>query len=355
MALRLAVLGLAACLAASAEVELTVRQLVEFVSSSIRLDHPDGRVANYLKDVVLDERLDESTIRSLRDLGAGSRTYDALVRLRDASSKLPAPDAPEPEAEAPSLPAPPRAEQERIIEEVRQYALGYTKRLPDFICTQVTRRYGDPSGLEIWRQVDTITARVSYFEQREDYQVTLIDNRPVDLGMHEVGGSTSTGEFGTMLLELFEPKTDASFRWERWGKLRGRRSHVYAYRVMQNRSQLTISSDGSETVIVGYQGLVFVDEETLQVLRFTVDATEIPTSFPVQEARTVLDYDYADISGSQHLLPLKFNMRMRAGRLLTKNEVEFRMYRKFETESILRFDTPDPLPPEMTTEEPPSE
>lgn len=346
---------MAVCLAVAAAVELTVQQLVEFVGSSIRLNHEDRRVANYLQDVVLSEHLDEDTIRSLRALGAGPRTYEALLRLGETSSNLPAAEAPAAEPEAPSRTPPPREEQERVIEEVRQYALNYTRQLPDFICTQVTRRYGDPSGLEIWRQMDTITARVSYFEDREDYQVILIDNRPVEMGMREVGGATSTGEFGTMLRQLFEARTDTDFRWLRWGKLRGRLAHVYEYRVAQDRSRWTVSYEDSDSVIVGYRGLVYVDEATPQVLRITVTATEIPPSFPVQEAETTLDYDFVDISGRDYLLPLKFEMRMRSGKFLTKNEVEFRMYRKFETESVITFGTPDPLPPEMTTEESPSE
>lgn len=353
MRLRLVALGIAVCLTASAAVELTVQQLVEFVSSSIRLNHRDNRVANYLNDVVLSERLDDETIRALRDMGAGARTYEALVKLGERSAQLPAADSPALEAEEPVVPAPSRGEQDRIIEAVRQYARSYTEQLPDFICTQVTRRYGDPSGLEIWRQLDTITARVSYYQDREDYQVVLIDNRPVDMGMRELGGATSTGEFGTMLRQLFAESTDADFRWLRWGKLRGRPAHVYEYRVARDRSQWSISYEDREHVIVGYQGLVFVDEAASQVLRITVKATEIPPSFPVQDAETVLDYDFVDISGREYLLPLKFDMRMRSGKLLTKNEVEFRMYRKFEAESVITFGTPDPLPPEMTTEDEP--
>ena len=41
---------------------------------------------------------------------------------------------------------------------------------------------------------------------------------------------------------------------------------------------------------------------------------------------------------------------MRQGRYLTKNEVEFRLYRKFAAEASITFDTPDPLPDEKTQE-----
>jgi hypothetical protein len=355
MSLRLALLGLTFWVAALAQQRLTVKQLVQFITSSIELQHPDRQVAGYLKNVVLTERLDDRTIESLQGLGAGPKTIEALERLRDISQNLPAPAPVKPEQKLPVRPPPSPEEQKRILEEVREYALNYTKRLPDFICVQVTRRYADPSGLEFWRKLDTVTARVSYFEQKEDYKVILLNDRPVDLTMDDVGGSTSTGEFGTLLREIFEPETEATFRWSRWGRLRGRLTHVYEYRVRRDKSKWTITWERKLSVVPAYQGLVYVDHDSLQVLRVTLQALEIPPDFPIQEAGTVLDYDYVDIAGREYLLPLKFAMRMRQGRLLVKNDVEFRMYRKFGAEAVIKFETPEPLSEEMTTEQPPTQ
>jgi hypothetical protein len=53
------------------------------------------------------------------------------------------------------------------------------------------------------------------------------------------------------------------------------------------------------------------------------------------------------------MLPLKAVVRMRHDRYLTKNEIEFRLYRKFSAEAEIKFDTitPDPLPEDK--EQPP--
>jgi hypothetical protein len=45
-------------------------------------------------------------------------------------------------------------------------------------------------------------------------------------------------------------------------------------------------------------------------------------------------------------------VRMRDSKLLTKNDVEFRLYRKFTAESSITF-TPDALPDDQTKEQPP--
>jgi hypothetical protein len=331
---------------------VTVAQLEQFVRSSVELRHPDKSVAEYLKKLKLSERLEERTIIELQAAGAGPRTVEALRALEEASRKLPPAKAVKPVPEPAAIPPPSRAEQERILKEVQQYALNYVRRLPDFICTQVTRRYVDPTGLEFWQQQDTITARLTYFEQKEEYKLLLVNGVLTDRPYESLGGATSTGEFGSLMREIFEPETEAAFRWERWATLRGRRVHVFSYRVAQPRSKWRVSYERTQEITPAYQGLIYVDGDTLTVMRITLEAAEIPPAFPIQQASTVLDYDYTNIGGREYVLPLRAVVRMRKGKFLTKNEVEFRLYRKFEAEAIITFDTPEPLPEEKVTEQP---
>lgn len=337
----------------SAQMKLTVDQLTKFIESSIKLKHEDRRVAEYLKRVRLSESLDDRMVEVLQGLGAGPKTVDALRVLAAASKELPKATPLAEKPAPPPIPPPSSAEQKQVIENARLYALSYAKRLPDFICVQVTRRYIDPSGLEMWHKMDTVTERLSYFEQKEDYKVVLVNNQPVDISHDQLAGSTSSGEFGSMLKQIFEPASEAEFLWERWATLRGHRNHVYSYRVRKERSQYTIWFDKKMNVVPGYRGSIFVDAQTNAVTRILFEATEIPPTFPVQQARTQLDYDFIKIGESEHVLPLRAEVRMREGRNLTKNEVEFRMYRKFGADATIKFDTPDPLPEEATKETPP--
>ena len=354
MRLRLALLLFGVCLYLPAQSKLTIEQLTSFLRSAIELKQSDKEVANYLRRLNLAERLDDRGIEELQSLGIGPRTLEALRALRDASKDLPAPapvvKAPEPKP----LPPPSAAEQKRVLAQVREYAINYTNRLPDFMCTQVTRRFIDPSGLEFWRAQDVITTHLSYFEKKEDYKIILLNNHVVNVAYDSeaLGGAISSGEFGSMMRELFEPATEADFRWERWGKLRGRLAHVFAYRVAQPRSKWQVRYQRVHEVTPGYHGLVFADKETNAVLRITLEA-DLPADFPLQQAADVLDYDYAEISGQKYMLPLKAMVRMREGKLLARNDVEFRLYRKFAAEASITFDTPEPLPEEKTKEQPP--
>ena len=120
--MKLAALGLAVCLTAGAAMKLDVKELVQFITSSIDLGHRDGKVAKYLKNVTLTEMLDDRTIETLQGIGAGPKTVQALRRIRDESARLPQAAPPEPERKAPSRPPPSIEEQDRIIDEVRTYA-----------------------------------------------------------------------------------------------------------------------------------------------------------------------------------------------------------------------------------------
>src|SRR5262249_18965585 len=235
-----------------AQSKLTVDQLVAFIQSSLKLKHPDKQVAAYLSKLKLSERLDARTVEDLQGQGAGPATTEALRKLAEASPGLPAPQPRAAKAEAPTMPPPSIADQKAIIERAREYALNYSKNLPNFICTQVTRRYEDRTGQEFWVMDDTLTARVSYFEQKEKYELVMINNHAVDRSYNSVGGALSTGEFGSMLQQIFESKSQASFAWLRWGKLRGHLTHVYTYRVPQPTSDWHLQYERRDDIIVGY-------------------------------------------------------------------------------------------------------
>lgn len=349
------VLLMIVALAGMAQIKFNVDQLISFVKSSVRLKHPDAQVANYLKKVTLSEQLPAGKIEDLLASGMGPKTYDQLQTMVAATASLPPPKvttAPVEQPVAQLIPPPTEAEQRKLVEELREYALNYDKGLPDFLCTQVTRRFYDPSGLEYWVSADTITAKLSYFQHKEEKKVLFVGNQYKDIDWDKLGGASSTGEFGDMLREIFERETQASFQWERWGTLRKKRTHVIRYQVEQSHSRWAIVHEKTMTVRPAYTGLIYADASNGMIMRVTLEALNLPASFPIQVAKNQLDYDYTEISGNTFLLPLRAEMRMREGRLLIRNDIEFRNYRKFGADTSITFDTPEPLESELVNETP---
>ena len=367
MRYRLLAAVFAVCLVANGQT-MTLEKLVDFLKSSQQF-LKDGRMsdrelAKYLEKVRLTERLEDRDIEELQGtLALGPKTLEALHDLRDRTQTLAAAKPIVPEAKPVPIPPPDSEEQAAIISQARDYALNYSKQLPDFICTQVTRRYaaprpgtkyGGPAGSSpSWQALDTLTIKLSYFEQKEDYKLILVNNTITKQDYRTLGGATSTGDFGSMMKDIFEPGTEARFEWDHWGTLRGRRVMAFAYHVAQSRSQWHITYERSMDIVPAYRGLVYVDQKTHDIMRVTLAAEDLPATFPVKMAETILDYDFQDISGHTFLLPLKATTTMGADDYMTRNDAEFRIYRKYSAESAISFDsaeTPPPLPDDKTTE-----
>jgi hypothetical protein len=346
------------CLVAAAQT-LNLQELVSFVQSSEKLikegKQTDAELAKYLAKVKLSERLEDRVIEELQSQGIGAKTLQALQALRDRTKDLMAAKPIAPEVRPTPIPPPSSEEQAAIISDVREYALNYSKNLPDFICTQVTRRYAAPmpgtrwGGSSLsepsWQAQDVLQIRLSYFQQKEKYTVVLANNAIVNKDYEQMGGSKSFGEFGSMLREIFEPSTEARFEWDHWGTLRGKRVMAFSYHVLQSRSQYRlVVEDAKLSIITAYRGLVEVDPDIHVVMRVSTIAENIPADFPIRKADDVLDYDFQEISGHTFLLPLKSQVFMSGGEVLTKLDEEFRLYRKYSAEAEIKYDT-DPLPP----------
>ncbi len=339
---------------------MTVVQLRGFVKSSAEERLDDRSVADVLKKTKLTEKLTPEVFAELQSMGAGPRTLAALRDLAAASANLPEPSA------FPAKPAPPRLSvqgapdnetQARMVDAIRAYAINYTQSLPNFICTQITRRQIDQTGTgEHWQSVDKIQEQLSYFDHHETYKVVMVNGEMVQNKDHlKLGGAISEGEFGSIMAEIFAPETEAQFDWAKLGKWDGHVSNVFNYKVRQERSHYSIEHGPSKrTIVVGYHGLVYADRDSNAIVHITLEADDIPKDFPIQEVKTELTYGPATISGRQYFLPLKWDMHSRDGRILSWNSAEYALYRKFETSTTLTFDEPDPVPDAKTKEEPPA-
>jgi hypothetical protein len=330
----LAALALAAALAAQAA--RTADELVSYIKNAIAQKYKDADVAATLQGMKLSTRLDPKEVTELQHLGAGPKTVAALTRLAESSASI-APAAPKAAAVAAPAPAPP--DQKAMIEEVRTNSLNYTSALPNYICRQVTKRRVDPAGSGTWRDADTIVEQLSFFDQRESYKVVMVNNSMVtnNLQHDQLGGATSSGEFGSILRGIFAPESETEFSWERWGNLRGRVQEVFTFRT--GRPIYSIRhADSRRTISTAVHGQVFVDRETRMVMRIHLECEGIPEDFPIRSVTLDQDYDFADIGGQQFLVPLHSDVKSREARYESWNEVTFSGYRKFAADATITFD-----------------
>jgi hypothetical protein len=325
--------------------QMSVATLVDFIKSSVKQKNSDKETASYLAKVKLNEKLTPSIVEELQDVGAGPKTLAALEALVTQTANLAPPPvktvsvAP---ARAVGPPEPPAAEQKKVLEETREWALSYTKSLPDFLCLEVTNRSVDPhykpDGEGSWSPEDRLIEKLTFFDHKENYELFQHNETAVvGKAAETLGGSLSRGEWASLLGEIFEPSTKTEFRWLKWATVRGKLAHAFQYRVEQEFSQESISHGGQEKIIAGYHGIVYVQKGPNVVLRVTI-IPDIPADFPVQDINQVVDYDYQVIGTSEYLLPLKSQVTMRDGRMGSRNDIQWRSYRRYSADAVITFD-----------------
>lgn len=217
---------------------------------------------------------------------------------------------------------------------MRQRALEYTDQLPDFICTQVTRRYAALEGDPRWYARDSWEAELSYNQKNERYSQLRVNGKATSKPMESLGGAFSIGEFGSILRTLFLPETRAQFWKEGEENLRGIPAVVAGFKVEGERSNWTLSFKTSHSLKVPYQGKVWVDARNQQVLRISQHTLQLPPGFPIAYSETTTEYDYLLIPGvgrDQFLLPktADFILRERQPAVRSRSVIEFQNYRKF--------------------------
>ncbi len=259
--------------------------------------------------------------------------------LPDAPAKKPA-DAEAPKAAANAPPAIQSRPVDSVIEKAREAASTYTESLPNYFCQQMTARYQSDHPKTGWDALDVVTADVAYENGRESYKNIKIGNKAVNKSMEDIGGTRSTGEFSTILLDLLNPATNAIFRKSGTDTLGGRPAWVYKYEVPRERSHWRIEAP-SQLYYPAHGGSIWIDKETSRVLRIEQGTIDMPKLFPFDTVETVTDYAFISLAaGQKYLLPADAEVLscMRGTSNCSRNRLEFRNYRKFGAESSITFE-----------------
>jgi len=251
-----------------------------------------------------------------------------LVVLACVAAGQSAPDAP-----------PDPAAQDRLLEAMERYGQQYVSKLPNFLCVQVTRQFEAGLRSNRWRKGDILTSRLSFHDGEEQRTLELVNGKPADPAKRRWHTPLSTeGEFGILLSRVVDPASDASFTWSRWATLHGKRLAVFDFTVDRQHSTLTMRLSDLARGVLAYHGSVYVDPETGAVWRISDTAdSDIPPKLQMRAIGTEIDYAETTIGATAYLLPSTATVLVVTWTGRVRNEMEFRDYRKFEADSVIRF------------------
>jgi hypothetical protein len=340
---------------------MTVAEVVTFVKNQIKTKGDDRATGDYLRKIKLTQRLDDRTVEDLQGQGAGPRTTAALKALATESAGLPAAPPMAAALPPPPPPKPPSAkEQAEILDAMRDYAKNYTESLPNYVCIQTTRRKLEPTdalyskGYRGYSSLgDVIQETLTFYDHKESYKVESIDGKSVTNVTHEgLGGVRSSGEFGTMMRQIFDPDTGTEFAWENWHTLRGKRMYAFAYHIDKEHGYSMAEEETHRSYTSAYKGLVYWDGEAHAIPKITLDTVGIPADFPIHEVHIALDYDMIKVGDQAYMLPYHFQLTSRAEKVNSNSEADYRLYRKYGAEATLTFGDVDPVPEDKLKDEP---
>ncbi len=226
-----------------------------------------------------------------------------------------------------------------LIRKAANAALDFTETLPNYVCQEMMARFQSETTPASFQPIDVVGTEVIYENGKEDYRNITVNGKAVKKSMEETGGSWSTGEFGTVLIDLFSPATAAEFHFRRDSRAGSVLAKMYDFDVARENSHWSIHA-GSQMYVPAYSGAVWIDPKTSRVLRIEMQAKGMPGEFPLDHVESATDYEYIRLGDAQqYLLPVHAETLscQRSSNLCAKNIIDFRNYHKYTGESTIKF------------------
>lgn len=333
-----------ACLLFS-QAPVTKQEILDGLKAGTDRDSGQSELAAAIVERGIAFPVDEKTLEEFRQAGARSFLLDAIRRAGAKPAPVDRPrlrlpdDPPPPPTPAEELTPEARAEaiaKLPFLEQARYHALEYSDELPNFRVTQIVKRYFRGPQSKDWELRDTLELELFYSDkQGEKYKLVKLNGAPTKMSYDQLGGSTSTGEFGAIMGSLFSPRSKADFKETGKEVFNGRQTVLYDFVVKKVNSSSELTDRGSNrSVIAGYQGTVWIDVETRRVLRIELAHDNIQPGFPITLAESAIEYGWVTIAGERYLLPVQAEVLLGRDSLreYTRNVIEFRNYQKFDTD-----------------------
>ncbi len=224
-----------------------------------------------------------------------------------------------------------------LLVAVRDRLFDRERELPNYICDLTVERFRAGSRKNPkWRRRDRITGELLWVNRKEAYRGLKRNGKPLKAASPMATGMWTTGDYVSMLLNIFSPAARTVFRFAGNEVFDGRDARVYGFAVKQENSGWKLLF-GGEQVYPAFEGTVWIDDDTLDVLRAEFRAKDVPITYPEDVIEVAIDYALVPIGGSEHLLPVRSEalgcQRWESRCML--NKTAYTNYRMFTVESTV--------------------
>jgi len=240
-----------------------------------------------------------------------------------------------------------------LLSRIKRHLREELTHIPNYTCLETISRFrDDPKSLLRSRKgfaiLDTVRLEIVFAHGREWYGSPGARNLSVDNPVAFVGGGMiGTGAFAMALHNIVE---GGIFTYRGEETVDGRHAVKYDFRLPQLLKTLEIAVAGSVGT-VGEEGSIWIDAQSLDLIRAESRAAEIPPFLPVQEAGTNVNYARMRIGDSNTLLAQQADSSMHDGsNVASYNRIEFTHCRSYTATSTISFDSkPEPAAAAVST------
>ena len=236
---------------------------------------------------------------------------------------------------------------EPLIRRAADAAMEFTETLPSYVCTEMVTRSQSESTPANFQPIDVVSMEVLYTDGREDYRNIQINGKKTVKKIEETGGAWSTGEFGTVLVDLFSPATAADFPLP--PRFARRRHHGQDVRFRSGARRFALEHPRLFADL--QSGLCAVRCGSTRRRRACCASRwkprDCPGSFPLDHVESATDYQYIRLGDAkQYLLPVHAETLscQRGTTYCSRNVIDFRNYHKYTGESSITFGVPTGTP-----------
>lgn len=229
-----------------------------------------------------------------------------------------------------------------LVRRATDAAMDFTESLPNYVCRENIGRYQSETHTPNWQAMDIVGTDVIYENHKESYKNLTINGKAVKKSIEQLDGAWSTGEFGTILVNLFSPGVVTEFKFRKDSRSGGILAKMYEFNVDHANSSWQVHVAG-QSYSPPYKGAVWIDPQTARVLRIEMQAYGFPQDFPTDHVESATDYEYTRLGDAQqYLLPVHSEnlMCQRGTDNCSRNVMDFRNYRKYTGESTIKYGDP---------------
>jgi hypothetical protein len=234
-----------------------------------------------------------------------------------------------------------------VLERFCLWTLSLNDRLPNIVSEQKTSRFIEIRDKRYISQ-DTIAASVSYEKGIVRYSNLRLNGKPSESKIEDIGGTWSTGEYGTDVQALFVIEQESAFSFLKIDNDKYKGSFIFQETIKPEANHTWELRFGSnkdlKTLYPGYTTRIWLDPSTSRLVHMEKETFDVEKRFPIRWVTKITTYANTPLGdGTSFVLPkenITINCTAEHKRQCTLNDLTFSNWRKFGAAHRILSDPP---------------